>query len=95
MKEVREKYRGNPDFEFVFITSEEASPLEAYKKFTDEQDLVHTYRVSADTYICFCQLFRFTGIPHYVVMDREGRLIDRNFDMRRFEMSLGKILERE
>lgn len=95
MKDLREKYRGNPDFEFVFITSDEASPSEAYKKFADEQDLEHTYRISTDTYNYFCQLFRFIGIPHYVVIDREGRLIDRNFDMRRFEASLGKILEKE
>jgi thiol-disulfide isomerase/thioredoxin len=39
MKSIREKYQGNPDFEFIFITDERSSPLNNYNSFVKEQEL--------------------------------------------------------
>ena len=67
-----------PDVDFVFITSEELSPLGAYNNFVKEQELTHTYRINADQYRYLRQLFRFNGIPRYVLVDKEGNMLDDN-----------------
>ena len=94
MKEIREKYKDNPDFEFVFITDESQSPENNYKNFVNDQDLINTYRVSTDNYNRFRQLFKFNGIPKYVVLDKEGSVIDDDFQMHNFSFELPKILEK-
>jgi thiol-disulfide isomerase/thioredoxin len=75
-KELREKWKNSEDFAFLFITATDESPESSYNKFVEEQELTNTWRVSADEYRYFRQLFRFNGIPHYVLVDREGRIID-------------------
>jgi|GEM_PF-198673 len=92
-KETREKYRNNPDFDFVFITSEQESPQQSYDDFIAEQELIHTHRLSADDFRLLRQLFKFNGIPRYVVIDPEGRVLTDDFPMHNFEHELTKILE--
>jgi len=84
-KFLREKYKDNKDVDFVFITSENESPLSAYDKFVNEQELINTYRLNADQYRYMRQLFRFNGIPRYILVDREGKIMDDNFTSRNFE----------
>jgi len=93
-KELREKYQDSPDIAFIFITSEEESPLKAYEKFVTEQELTHTFRLNADPYRYLRQLFRFNGIPRYVLVDREGKILDDNYDVRSpgFETRLKELL---
>jgi len=90
-KTLREKYKDSPDVDFVFITAEDESPLSAYEKFVNEQELTHTYRLTADQYRYMRQLFRFNGIPHYVLVDREGKIIDDNFSSYNFERWLHEM----
>ena len=78
-KAFREEYKDSPDAAFIFITTEELSPVNAYNKFVAEQELTHTYRLTADQYRYLRQLFRFNGIPRYVLVDREGRILNDNF----------------
>ena len=78
-KELRKKYRDSPDMAFIFITSESESPAGAYNNFVEEQELIHTYRLNADQYRYLRQLFRFNGIPRYVLVDGEGNILDDNF----------------
>jgi len=77
-KTLREKYIDSPDVDFVFITAENESPLNEYEKFVAEQELTHTFRLNADQYRYLRQLFRFNGIPHYVLVDREGKIMNDN-----------------
>ena len=78
-KTRREKYKDSSDVAFVFITSENESPsLERYNKFVEEQELVNSYRINADQYRYLRQLFRFNGIPRYILVDREGRILNDN-----------------
>ena len=84
-KELREKYKDSPDVEFIFITSEYQSPVSAYDKFVNEQELTHTYRIHDDQYRYLRQLFRFNGIPRYVLVDRDGKILDDNFNSSAFE----------
>ena len=90
-KTLREKYKDSPDVDFVFITAENESPLSAYEKFVHEQELTHTFRLTADQYRYMRQLFRFNGIPRYVLVDREGKIIDDNFSSHTFERWLNEM----
>ena len=90
-KTLRERYKDNKDVGFVFITSEQESPLAAYDKFVNDQELTHTYRLNSDQYRYMRQLFRFNGIPRYVLVDREGKILDDNFSSYNFEHWLRKM----
>jgi len=92
MKETREKYKDNLDFEFIFITDERSSPLETYNKMVKEQELINTFRISKDDFYYLRQLFKFNGIPHYAAIDKNGNVISDDFEMHNFENELTKIL---
>ncbi|KFC59650.1 hypothetical protein FEM08_15650 [Flavobacterium gilvum] len=94
MKEKRKEHKDNKDFEFVFITDESLSPLEPYDKFVKEQELENIYRLASDDYNYLRQLFKFNGIPRYVVIDKKGEVINDNFPMHNFSYLLNGILEK-
>lgn len=95
MKQVRGKYAGNPDFDFVFITDVRSSPENNYNDFVKEQELANTYRIPQDDFNYLRQLFKFNGIPRYVVIDRKGHIINDNFNMHNFEHELAKLLPKK
>jgi thiol-disulfide isomerase/thioredoxin len=90
-KEIRETYK-RKDLEFIFLTSEDDSPLTRYNEFVKEQELAHTYRLSEDDFNYLRELFRFNGIPRYVVINKQGQVLDDNFDMYSFEMELPNLI---
>jgi thiol-disulfide isomerase/thioredoxin len=92
MKETRKKYEGNKDFDFVFITDERGSPETRYNKFVEEQELKNIYRLPLDDYNYLRQLFKFNGIPRYVVIDKNGDVINDKFPMHNFDNELDGIL---
>ena len=94
MKQIRKEYENNPDFEFVFITDEAQSPIESYNILVKEQEMKNIHRIDTDVYNRFRQLFQFNGIPKYVVLNKDGDLIDDDFQMYRFSYELPKILEK-
>ena len=89
-KTLREKYKDSPNIDFVFITSDKDSPLSAYDKLVEEQELTNSFRITADQYLYMRQLFRFNGIPRYVLVDREGKILDDNFNNYNFERWLNE-----
>lgn len=93
MREIRKKYEGNKDFEFLFITEETESPLASYSKFIKSEELKNSFRLSGDDYNYLRQLFKFSGIPKYVVIDRKGNVLYDNFQMHNFEFELTSILD--
>lgn len=94
MKEKRKEHKDNENFEFVFITDESLSPLEPYNKFVKEQELEKIYRLPSDDYNYLRQLFKFNGIPHYIVVDKKGEVINDDFPMYSFNRLLNGILEK-
>lgn len=81
-KSVREKYKNNGVFEFVFITCPKWTPdKNAYEKYAKEQGLEHSIIVSDDDFNYMQQLFRFTGVPHYLFIDPKGKILDVDFEM--------------
>ncbi|NDV81588.1 redoxin family protein [Bacteroides sp. 51] len=95
MKNTRKSYDNSNDAVFLFITSDRESPLDRYDKFVEEQELTHTNRISSDDYLYLRQLFRFNGIPRYVLVSREGRILDDNFSMYNFKHTIKQLLEEE
>ncbi|GAB6011581.1 TlpA family protein disulfide reductase [Viscerimonas tarda] len=93
-KEFRQKNKGSKDVDFVFIT-DETSPIDRYNKFVEEQELTNTYRVNMDEYKYLRQLFKFNGIPKYIIVDREGKILDEDANSYLFERDLKEILEGE
>jgi thiol-disulfide isomerase/thioredoxin len=94
-KAWRTTQKDSKDVDFVFITSENESPLNDYNKFVEENELTHTYRLNADDYRYLRQLFRFNGIPRYIIVDREGKIMDDKAQAHHFETNLETILELE
>ncbi|WP_303319130.1 TlpA disulfide reductase family protein [Flavivirga abyssicola] len=94
MKDTRKEYEDNKDFDFIFITDERSSPMGRYTKFVKEQELKNIYRLSLDDYNYLRQLFRFNGIPRYVVIDKKGDVINDKFPMYNFDHLLDGILEK-
>ena len=43
--------------------------------------MFESYRVSADEYRALRELFKFNGIPRYVLMDTDGKIRNDNFQM--------------
>ncbi|AWK06214.1 hypothetical protein HYN56_19070 [Flavobacterium crocinum] len=93
MKEIRRKYEGNKDFEFLFITEETESPLSGYSKFIKDQELKNSFRLSVDDYNYLRQLFKFEAIPKYFVIDKKGNVLIDGFQMHNFEFELKSVLE--
>ena len=93
-KTLREQYKDSPDIDFIFITSEELSPLGAYNNFVKEQELTNTYRINADQYRYLRQLFRFNGIPRYVLVDKEGKILDDNYDCSNLDTKLEELTKK-
>ncbi len=91
MKETRAKYKDHPEAVFVFLTSERESPLDAYNKFVGEQDMEFTHRLSDNEYAYLRQLFSFNGIPRYVLVDKEGKIISNNYNMYQFNQTAKEL----
>jgi thiol-disulfide isomerase/thioredoxin len=94
-KEMREKYTAEGLIDFIYVTSESESPKDRYDKFVEEHGLKHTVRLSDDDYAYMRQLFAFNGIPRYVLLDEEGRVLDDNFMMYNFEYEFSKYTSGE
>jgi hypothetical protein len=60
--------------------------------YQQEQEMKNSYRISNDEFNMLRQLFRFNGIPRYVVIDQKGDVINDNFQMHNFEFELKRII---
>jgi thiol-disulfide isomerase/thioredoxin len=93
MKDNREKYKDNAEVEFVFITDVRSSPMNDYQKLVDEQQMANTYRIPTDDFNYLRQLFNFNGIPRYVVIGKNGEVIDDHYNMYDFEANVLQLLK--
>lgn len=89
-KEQRKKLEQEGKAVYVFITDEGGSPQTAYDAFVKEQELTNTFRVARDEWNLLMQLFKFSGIPHYELLDKEGRVLDEKVSSHGLEQILKK-----
>ena len=62
-----------------------------YDEFIKEQDMVKTYRLPDDDFKYLRQLFNFNGIPRYVLISKEGKVLNNDFPMYNLESELVKL----
>ncbi|WP_285011064.1 TlpA family protein disulfide reductase [Pedobacter faecalis] len=76
---LRTKYKDNPDFEYVFVTDSESTAAVFYEDYTKKNLMTNTHRIPADDYLALRELFKFNGIPRYVLVTADGKIQDDNF----------------
>jgi thiol-disulfide isomerase/thioredoxin len=77
---LRKKYKDNPDFDFVYVTDSESTEAAFYDDYTKTNMMTNTHRITADDYLALRELFKFNGIPRYVLVNAEGQIQDDNFE---------------
>ncbi len=77
--ELRKKYKDNPDFDFIYVTDIESTEAAFYDEYTKQNLMTNTHRIKADEYLALRELFKFNGIPRYVLVNAEGKIQDDNF----------------
>lgn len=80
MKAFRDANRDNSAFTFLFVTGDYESPEEDFKTFAAE-NLTHdnVVRMPQADMMRLRDLFGINGIPHYVLVNPEGRVADDKF----------------
>ena len=72
MKPMKEELKGK-DVDFVFVT-DETSPQVLWKKMITDIHGEHYYLTNAQN-ADLLKKYQFTGIPAYLILDREGRVV--------------------
>lgn len=73
--DLRKQYRNHPEFQFVYITNETESPEKSYTDYVEKNLKGEAcYRLTDTEYKYMRQLFQFNGIPHYVVVEKDGSI---------------------
>lgn len=86
----RTKYKDNKDFDFVFITDESGTELKFFNEYGEKNLMTNSHRVTSDEYLELRELFKFNGIPRYVLVDERGWIKDNNFTYSALESELQK-----
>ncbi len=77
---AREKNQNHPDFKMLFI-SDDTTPQSMYEDFIMKYLNGETsYRISESDFHLLRDLFAFSGIPRYVLIGRDGKVLDSNFN---------------
>lgn len=80
--DLRKAYHNNDKFNFIYITNSEDSPENNYNKFVAEHLVGEaSYRIPDDNYLHLRELFGFNGIPRYVLISPEGRILNENYNI--------------
>lgn len=73
--DLRRQYKDHPEFQFVYITSDRESPLKDYNEYVEKHLKGEAcYRIPQSDYNYLRQLFRFNGIPHYELIEKDGTI---------------------
>ncbi len=96
MAPLRERLQNNANFQFLYITGESSSPSKQdYNEYVKKNlaSAPSIYLNDAD-YLYLRELFHFNGIPRYVLVSRDGKIIDEDyseFQLRTFLKDKGFI----
>ena len=73
--DLRRTYKDHPEFKFIYITGENSSPRADYDRYVDEHLRGEAcYYLSEKDYSYMQQLFKFNGIPHYELVEKDGTI---------------------
>ena len=62
--------------------------MDFFEKYSTENALKNSYRVTADEYLSLRELFKFNSIPRYVLVDETGKIADGDFRIYNFKREL-------
>lgn len=83
----RVKQANNEDLAFLFVTDGSTSE-KFYKDYTEQQKMKYSYKITDDEYMALRELFRFNGIPRYVLVAPNGKILDDDFKMHAWKPEL-------
>lgn len=71
--QLRKDYKNHPKFQFIYITSERASPKKTYDEYVAKNlEGEVSYRISENDFLLLRELFKFNAIPHYELIQKDG-----------------------
>lgn len=77
---TRLKLKDNPDLDFIFVTDLSGTPdTKFFMEYSKKNHLQNSFRINADEYLLLQELFKFNGIPRYILVDATGKIKDGNF----------------
>lgn len=84
-KERRERHRGNPGFAFLFLASENGSPLEKYNAYVEKNLKGERVMRLPDAQMTLLrELFEFNAIPRYVLFNPDGKVVNSHYNLYEF-----------
>jgi len=79
--DLRKQYRNHPEFQFIYITNQAESPEKDYKEYVEKNLKGEaSYYVSPKEFHYLRQLFRFNGIPHYELVEKDGSIFGKRLN---------------
>lgn len=90
IKPLKEEMKGRDDIVFLYVTSV-SSPEQTYKSMIPDIKGEH-YRLSADEWNYITNQFGVTGIPHYLLVDKNGNVVNNNNKIRAGQSDLKNTL---
>lgn len=89
--ELRKKYKNHPEFQFIYISGEKESPKAAYDQYVEKHLKGEAcYYVTGAEFNYLRQLFQFNGIPHYVLVEKDGSISKEDLSSHNIGQYLGK-----
>lgn len=71
--QLRKDYKNHPEFQFIYITDERSSPKKTYDEYVAKNLKGEvSYRISESEFEYLRELFKFNGIPHYELIQKNG-----------------------
>ncbi len=77
LKPEREKYKDSPDFTMLYFCGD--TPKDRYEQLVQEFGLYNSVLLNDSEWNHMRQLFKFNGIPRYVLIGKDGKVITNNF----------------
>lgn len=77
MKSVKEELQGK-DIVFIYLTGE-TSPIKTFENMIPDIK-GHHFRLSAKEWSYLCERFKVEGIPHYMLIDKSGKIVQEKYN---------------
>ena len=87
--DLRERLKGK-DISFVFITDKESSPKHKYDEIMENVDGYKHY-IEKDEMRLLTTLFNINAIPRYILVDKEGEVVNQQFSI---SSGMDEVLEK-
>ena len=71
--QLRKDYKNHPEIQFIYITDERSSPRKTYDEYVAKNlEGEVSYRIGENEFEYLRELFKFNGIPHYELIQKDG-----------------------